>query len=86
MLKVTDAAVCCRQLPYLEAVVLETLRLRPPAYIVGRCAAEGDELAGFHVQAGDHCTPALQAARQIASGHDCLHAYVEVRLELGLTL
>ena len=26
-------------LPYLEAVVLETLRLRPPAYIVGRCAS-----------------------------------------------
>ncbi len=24
---------------YLQAVVLETLRLRPPAYIVGRCAA-----------------------------------------------
>ena len=29
----------CRQLPYLEAVVLETLRLRPPAYMVGRCAS-----------------------------------------------
>ncbi|DBB01015.1 TPA: hypothetical protein ACH3X1_000917 [Trebouxia sp. C0004] len=41
-----------RQLPYLEAVVLETLRLRPPAYIVGRCAAEADNLAGFHVQPG----------------------------------
>lgn len=41
-----------KQLPYLEAVVLETLRLRPPAYIVGRCAAEADDLAGYHVQPG----------------------------------
>lgn len=41
-----------RQLPYLESVILETLRLRPPAYIVGRCAAEDDNLAGYHVQAG----------------------------------
>lgn len=50
---------CCRQLPYLEAVVLETLRLRPPAYIVGRCAAEGDDLAGFHIQPGQ-CSAAPQ--------------------------
>ena len=32
-------------LPYLEAVVLETLRLRPPAYIVGRCASRDLQLA-----------------------------------------
>lgn len=29
------------KLPYLEAVLLEALRLLPPAYIVGRCAADG---------------------------------------------
>ena len=32
-------------LPYLEAVLLEGLRLLPPAYMVGRCAAGG--AAGF---------------------------------------
>ena len=43
----------CRQLPYLESVILETLRLRPPAYIVGRCASQADNLAGFQVQPGE---------------------------------
>jgi cytochrome P450 len=28
------------KMPYLEAVVLETMRLLPPAYMVGRCCAE----------------------------------------------
>ncbi|KAL3147617.1 hypothetical protein ABBQ38_014667 [Trebouxia sp. C0009 RCD-2024] len=41
-----------KQLPYLESVILETLRLRPPAYIVGRCASQADNLAGFQVEPG----------------------------------
>ena len=49
--------VHCRQLPYLESVILETLRLRPPAYVVGRCAAQPDDLAGFHVQTGEDVPP-----------------------------
>ena len=32
-------------LPYLASVILETLRLRPPAYIVGRCASRDVQLA-----------------------------------------
>ena len=32
------------KLPYTEACVLETLRIRPPAYMVGRCAAKDVEL------------------------------------------
>ena len=32
------------KLPYTEACVLETLRIRPPAYMVGRCAARDVEL------------------------------------------
>ena len=38
--------------PYLQAVVLETLRLRPPAYIVGRCAARAVRLGAFSLPAG----------------------------------
>ena len=43
----------CRDLPLLERVVLESLRLRPPAYMVGRCAAQADVLAGYSVRQGD---------------------------------
>jgi len=32
------------KLPYTEACVLETLRIRPPAYMVGRCASKDVEL------------------------------------------
>ena len=32
------------KLPYTEACILETLRIRPPAYMVGRCAARDVEL------------------------------------------
>lgn len=39
------SAATLDRLPYLEAVVLETLRLRPPAYIVGRCASRDLQLA-----------------------------------------
>ncbi|CAK0782573.1 hypothetical protein CVIRNUC_005785 [Coccomyxa viridis] len=37
---------------YLQAVVLETLRLRPPAYIVGRCAQRPVQLGAFSLPAG----------------------------------
>jgi cytochrome P450 len=36
----------------LEAVVLETLRLLPPAYMVGRCAAQRTSLGGHAIPAG----------------------------------
>lgn len=39
-------------LQYLEAVVLEALRLRPPAYLVGRCAARDVELGPYTLAAG----------------------------------
>jgi cytochrome P450 len=41
------------RMPYLQAVVLETLRLRPPAYIVGRCAAQAAELGAFSLRPGE---------------------------------
>ncbi|WP_266078668.1 cytochrome P450 [Haladaptatus caseinilyticus] len=40
------------KLNYLETVVMEAMRLYPPAYVVYRQAAEADELAGFHIPAG----------------------------------
>lgn len=43
--------------PYLQAVVLETLRLRPPAYIVGRCAARAVRLGAFSLPAGALVAP-----------------------------
>ena len=36
----------------LEAVVLESLRLLPPAYLVGRCAVMDISLAGFTAPKG----------------------------------
>ncbi|KAK9842342.1 hypothetical protein WJX81_007701 [Elliptochloris bilobata] len=39
-------------LRYLEAVVLEALRLRPPAYLVGRCAARDVNLGPYSLPAG----------------------------------
>eukprot|EP00850_Spirogloea_muscicola_P005228 SM000023S07684 [mRNA] locus=s23:873359:877755:- [translate_table: standard] len=44
--------VNCQQLRYTEAVIWETMRLMPPAYIVGRCASESTQLADWHVEAG----------------------------------
>ena len=41
-----------RSLRLLESVVLETLRLRPPAYIVGRCASVPVSLKGFQLSQG----------------------------------
>jgi cytochrome P450 len=41
-----------QELRYLQAVVLETLRLRPPAYIVGRCAATDVSLGGHQLPKG----------------------------------
>ncbi|KAF5834729.1 cytochrome P450, partial [Dunaliella salina] len=40
-----------RLLPYIEAVVLESLRLYSPAYMVGRCAQQDTNLQGWPLQA-----------------------------------
>ncbi|EFN57207.1 hypothetical protein CHLNCDRAFT_51282 [Chlorella variabilis] len=40
------------RLPWVEAVVLEAMRLSPPAYLVGRCAAEATNLGGYHLPRG----------------------------------
>jgi len=39
-------------MPVLKAVIMETQRLRPPAFFVPRHAARDFEFAGFHVPAG----------------------------------
>ena len=39
-------------LPYLDAVLLETMRVLPPAYMVGRCAKDDVNLGGYDIPKG----------------------------------
>lgn len=39
-------------MPYLEAIILETLRLYSPAYMVGRCARVDTTLGPYRLPAG----------------------------------
>lgn len=58
---------CCRQLPatslehasfgHMQSVLLEAMRLRPPAYLIGRCAKEDVEIGGVLVPAGRTVLP-----------------------------
>lgn len=41
------------RLPYTRAVVLESMRLFPPAYVIGRQALAPFELGGYRIAAGD---------------------------------
>ena len=40
------------RMPYVEATVLETMRLLPPAYMVGRCCAEDVVVGGYDLPEG----------------------------------
>eukprot|EP00873_Tetraselmis_striata_P021841 jgi/Tetstr1/442105/TSEL_030262.t1 len=40
------------QLPFLEAILLETMRVLPPAYMIGRCAREDSALGEWRVPRG----------------------------------
>ena len=44
--------LACRSLTKLEWVLLETLRLKPPAYLVGRCCHRPVQLQGWSLQEG----------------------------------
>ena len=41
-----------KDMPYLDAVVTETLRMRPPAYMTGRLVAEDMDLGGYPLTGG----------------------------------
>ena len=45
-------AESAKRLEYCEAVVYETMRLAPPAYMVGRCCAEDVRVAGYDLPKG----------------------------------
>jgi len=47
-----DASPVGGKLEYLEAIVLEAMRVMPPAYLVGRCTASSTELAGYSIPKG----------------------------------
>ena len=48
-----SAADRMKKMPYTQAVILETMRLRPPAYIVGRCTSkDGVILGGYSLPRG----------------------------------
>ena len=40
------------RLTYARQVVQESMRLYPPVYVVVRCAAQDDEIGGYHIPAG----------------------------------
>lgn len=44
------------QLPYLNMVLQETMRLYPPAYAVARYAAAADQIGGYDIPAGSSIT------------------------------
>lgn len=48
----TGGVAACRELPYLEAVLLETMRVLPPAYMIGRCASKDTTLGGYAIPKG----------------------------------
>ncbi|MFT3922191.1 MAG: cytochrome P450 [Myxococcales bacterium] len=52
------------KLQYVRQVIDETLRLRPPAAIVGRNAVAADELGGYRVEAGEVVLPFIWAAHR----------------------
>lgn len=47
-----DASPVGGKLEYIEAVVLEAMRVMPPAYLIGRCTACSTELAGYSIPKG----------------------------------
>ena len=51
--KAADGALEMERFPFTRAVVDETLRLYPPAFLIARAAAGSDELAGQAVRKGD---------------------------------
>jgi cytochrome P450 len=46
------AAADLASLPYMRQVLDESLRLFPPAWIIGRRALADDEMGGYHIPAG----------------------------------
>jgi cytochrome P450 len=50
--KRTPSAADVPKMPFTECVILETMRIRPPVYVIGREAAEPVELGGYRLRRG----------------------------------
>ena len=68
-----QAMCACGQLPYFASVMLETLKPRLPADIVGRCAAEDGDLAGSQVNICKIMAEMLSLSRHSSSCLYCKH-------------
>ena len=71
------------QLPFIRAVLDETLRLYPPAAFLSRQAAEADELLGAQVFPGDTVSVPVYAVHRHARLWERPDAFVPERFENG---
>lgn len=73
--EVTKHARVCRQLHFLEAVILESMRLLPPAYLVGRCTTTALQLKGHTVPQGEWPITILPANTECPAGIQLLSTF-----------
>ncbi|KAH8398882.1 hypothetical protein KR222_010119 [Zaprionus bogoriensis] len=69
-------------LPYLEAVLQETLRLQPPQLIVGRQLSQDFDYSKWHMQVDFHCDCILISLAHSLVGAGTLPAGAEIYINL----
>ncbi len=72
------------RLPYLDAVLKESMRLYPPAWAIGREAVEDCEIGGFHVPAKTQLFISQWVVHRDPRFFEVPEAFVPERWETGL--